>query len=209
MSEYDIWLNNTKRLWDWISQQPNLIVLKQSMGDRIYCQFDHTPQQEIAFKRQIARKLSQIDVGNNTFEDLVNQLEEIQTDQVLYMSSRQVTKTNIGTTFVNLFSDFSGRPFFADFTGFTKLAFQTYWTKVGTGVQHLRIVDDSGVIVSDLINTENLGGGTGLTTGDNPLVNYTIPAAYVRFKGKLRIQVRSTVAADDPIFEGMNIYLRR
>jgi hypothetical protein len=133
MSEYDIWLNNTKRLWDWISQQPNLIVLKQSMGDRIYCQFDHTPQQEIAFKRQIARKLSQIDVGNNTFEDLVNQLEEIQTDQVLYMSSRQVTKTNIGTTFVNLFSDFSGRPFFADFTGFTKLAFQTYWTKVGTG----------------------------------------------------------------------------
>lgn len=209
MSEYDIWINNTKRLYEWIAQQPNLILLKENMGDRIYCQFNHTPTEEIQFKRQVLKRLLQVDTGNNTFQDLFPQLEELQTDQLLYMSSRQVTKTNIGSTFVNLFTDFSGRPFFADLTGFKSLAFQTYWTKIGIGSQHLRIIDDSGVITSDLINTENLGGGTGLVTGDNPLANYSIPVAYTNFKGKLRIQVRSTTAADDPVFEGMNIYLRR
>ena len=151
MSEYDIWINNTGKLWEWISQQPNLVLLKNPMNDRIYCRFNHTPQEEIIFKRQILKRLLQIDTGNNTFQDLLSQLEELQTDQLLYMSSRQVTKTNIGSTFVNLFTDFSGRPFFADLTGFTKMAFQTYWTKIGTGAQHLRIIDDSGVITSDLI----------------------------------------------------------
>ena len=211
MSEYDIWLNNSKRLWDWISQQPNLVILKQLMGDRIYCQFNHTPQEEIVFKRQVLKRLLQIDIGNNTFQDLLPQLEELQTDALLWTFTKTITLTDIGTTFKNLFAEtgINGRPFFADFTGFTKLAFQTFWRKIGTGAQHLKIIDDSGVITSDLINTETLGGGNGLTSGDNALTNYAIPAPYVGFKGKLRIQVRSTVATDDPVCEGMNIYLRR
>lgn len=209
-TEYDIHPSALKALYDWISLQPNLLSIQYSgVGDRIYCVFDHTPEQSATFKRQIARRVNQIDIGNNTFETLPNMLEELQSDQLLFTSDRQITKTNVGTSFVNLFTHSTGAPFFADFTGFTKMAFITLWTKVGTGSQHLRIFDDSGTIPTDLINTETLGGGTGLVTGDNSLSNYAIPAPYVNFKGKLRIQVRSTVAADDPVFEGIRIYLRR
>lgn len=204
--------NNKDVLEDWIPLQTGVLdIIPEQNGDyvkiTVTCDFQ-TENDKTNFIAGLEKRLSNVKIGDVP-EQITKYIEQIRTDQLLYMSSRQVTKTNVGTTFVNLFTDFSGRPFFADFTGFTKLAFQTYWTKVGSGSQHLRIVDDSGGITSDLINTENLGGGNGLVTGDNPLANYTIPASYTNFKGKLRIQVRSTVAADDPVFEGMNIYLRR
>ena len=194
---------------EFVIDYPNRLEMITSKNG-IVVSIDHpNVADEILFREEVTKRIGIKSDSDTNFVNAARFIDEIKTDQLLYMSSRQVTKTNIGTTFVNLFTDFSGRPFFADFTGFTKLAFQTYWTKIGTGSQHLRIVDDSGVIVTPLINTENLGGGTGLVTGDNPLANFTIPAEYVNFKGKLRIQVRSTVAADDPVFEGINIYLRR
>jgi|SRR5215213_1631704 len=205
---YDIDLDPYSKLIEWIQVQPNLISIVKG-GSKIVCEFNHTLTEEIAFKAEIANRLFQIDVGNNIFEFTLPKLTSLQTDQLLYSNTRSITKTNISATFANLFTDFNGMPFFADFTGFTRLAFQIFWTKIGTGAQHLKIIDDSGVIVTDLINTENLGGGTGLVTGDNALANYTIPSPYVNFKGKLRIQARSTINTDDPVFVGIFIYLRR
>lgn len=204
--------NNKEIVESWIPLQSGVLdIVPEQNGSyvkiTVTCDFANENDRN-NFISGLEKRFSNVKI-NDTPEQISKYIEQIRTDQLLYMSSRQVTKTNIGTTFTNLFTDFSGRPFFADFTGFSRLAFQTYWTKIGTGSQHLRIIDDSGVITSDLINTESLGGGTGLVTGDNALANYTIPAPYTNFKGKLRIQVRSTVAADDPIFEGMNIYLRR
>lgn len=199
----------TPQIYNYLVNLSTRQTLETQAGT-IIVSIDHPDSaDEITFKQKIANEVTSSIEIDGILENINRYLSEIQTDQLLYMSSRQVTKTNIGTTFVNLFTDFSGRPFFADLTGFTRLAFQTYWTKIGTGNQHLRIVDDSGAITSDLINTETLGTGTGLVTGDNSLANYSIPALYTNFKGKLRIQVRSTVAADDPVFEGINIYLRR
>lgn len=208
MTLYEFYFDTERKIYEWLLTQPNLVFVNNPSGHIIACEFNHNAAQETAFKQEMASRFFQV-VINETSENMTNKLKELATDQLLWTTSRQVTKTNIGSTFTNLFTDFSGRPFFADMTGFTKMAFQTFWTKIGTGNQHIRIIDDSGTITSDLINTESLGGGSGLSTGDNALANFTIPANYIDFRGKLRIQVRSTVAADDPVFEGINIYLRR
>lgn len=201
MAEYDIHLNPRQKLVEWIEQQPNLIRIKKGIADKIYCEFNHTPEESVAFKRQIARRLSQIDIGNSTFETLINQLEELQTDQLLYTTSQSVTKTNIGLNYVDLFSDYGGRPFFVDTTGFTKLAIQILWTKVGTGTQTMQIVNhaDGAVVIES----------PSLTTQSNEFANVAIPPAFLNFKGKWRLQVKSTTASDDPVCSAVSIYLRR
>lgn len=201
MTEYDIWLNSTRRLHEWILQQPNLVLVKQPMDDRIYCQFNHTPQEEITFKRNILKRLFQIDIGNNTFTDLLKQLEEIQTDQLFFTTETQTVKNNIGTTYTNVFTTHSGRPFFIDTTGFTRMAVQILWTKSGTGTQTLRIVDDtSGTQIVE---------SPSLVTGSNDFADVNIPQGALNFKGRWRIQCKSTVANDGPTFVGMRLYLRR
>jgi len=202
MAEYDIHFYPLPALYEWISQQPNLLELRLAgNSDRIYCVFDHTPQDAINFKRQLARRITQVDIGNNTFETLPNQLEELQTDQLLYTTSQSVTKTNIGTAYVDLFTDYGGRPFFVDTTGFTRLAVQILWTKVGTGTQTMQIVNHA----NDAVVLES----PSLTTQSNEFANVAIPQAFLNFKGKWRLQVKSTTASDDPVCSGVSIYLRR
>jgi hypothetical protein len=207
-AEYDIWINNYKRLHEWISQQPNLISIDPSSqsGDRIYCQFNHTTlEEQKEFKKNVVARIFEIDTGNNTFETLLDQLEELQTDQLFYsvefLPTAGLIKTNIGATYTNLFPDLAGRPFFIDTTGFTKLAVQILWTKVGTGTQTIRIIDDAS-------GTQILESPS-LITGSNDFANVNIPTEFLNFKGKWRLQAKSTVAADDPTFFGIRIYLRR
>lgn len=200
--EYDIHFSPITQLYQWIEQQPNLVEIRLAgNSDRIYCVFDHTAAASENFKRQIARRITQIDIGNNTFETLINQLDELQTDQLLYTTSQSVTKTNIGLNYVDLFSDYGGRPFFVDTTGFTKLAVQILWTKVGTGTQTMQIVNhaDGAVVIES----------PSLTTQSNEFANIAIPQAFLNFKGKWRLQVKSTTAADDPVCSGVSLFLRR
>lgn len=206
MVEYDITINNQKRLYDWIAIQPGLISIAPFNTDKIYCEFNHTPQQSASFKEDLIERLAEVDIGNNTFELLMPQLRQIKTDQAFYSCEFNpgITKTNIGLTYVNIFTDFSGRPFFIDTTGFKSMAIQILWTKVGTGVQTVRIVNDAD-------NTQVLeSGGLGNTPGaSDDFPNVAIPPAFLKFKGKWRLQAKSTVAADDPIFVGIRLYLRR
>jgi len=209
VTDYEIpFLKNT---YDFVSNYPNRLQMNVSDG-MISFSIDHlNTLDELLFQSELSRRMG-IKIGSNSFQNICRFIDEIKTDQLLYVSARQVILNNIGITFKNLFSDFNGRSFFSDLTGFTKMAFQTFWNKNGgTGQHHLKIIDSSGIIPTPLINTEDLGGGNGLAGGnsDNALSNYTIPITYENFKGKLRIQVRSTVDTDSPIFEGINIYLRR
>lgn len=205
--EYDIYINNGKRLWEWISQQPNLVTLTAYNPDKIYCEFNHDAGQASTFKEELIARFGEVDIGNNTFEQLLPQLKLIKTDMPLYICELNpgITKTNIGAIYVNIFTDFSGRPFFVDTTGFTKLAVQILWTKgAGTGVQTMRIVDHAN-------DTQVLESGSlGLTAGQSDdFPNVTIPLAFRNFIGKWRLQAKSTVAGDDPVFVGIRIYLRR
>lgn len=201
MSEYEILYSPA--LYDWISQQPNLVTILRSgiNGDKIYSVFNHTSEDETAFKKQLVRRMLSVDIGNNTFETLIDKIEEIQTDQVAYITTQPVTKTNIGTSYVDIYTDFGGRPFFIDTTGFTKMAIQVLWTRVGTGTQTMQIVNHA--------NGEVILESPALTTQSNEFTNVAIPANYLNFKGKWRLQAKSTTAADDPVFAGFALYLRR
>src|SRR5688572_199999 len=104
MTEYDIYINNIKKLHEWISQQPNLVLLRPFNSDRIYCQFNHTAAEELAFKQEIADRLFSIDIGNNTFENTLPNLTVVQTGLPIFTSELVITKNNIGTSFINYFT---------------------------------------------------------------------------------------------------------
>lgn len=208
MVEYEIYLNNTKRLYQWISQQPNLVTLYPYDPDKIYCEFNHTAGEQAIFKENIIEKLAEVDIGGNTFEILINQLRQIKTDQLFYSCEfipTGIVKTNLGTTYVNVFSDFGGRPFFIDTTGFKTMAIQILWNKAGgASVHNMRVVNDAD-------NTQIVESGSlGLNAGQSDdFPNVTIPPAFMNFKGKWRLQCKAGNATDDPIFVGFRLYLRR
>jgi len=211
MVEYDFYVNNGRKIFDWISQQPNLVSIAPFNGEKIYCVFNHNAAQASKFKEDLIERMLEVDIGNNTFELLLPQLRQIKTDQLVYAielppsTTAGITLTNIGTTFVNIFPDFNGRPFFIDTTGFKSMAIQVLWNKGAgsTGTHTMRIVDD--VDNTQVIASGSLGTGT--SSDDFP--NVTIPEAFINFKGKWRLQAKSTVTNDDPIFIGFRLYLRR
>ncbi len=126
-----------------------------------------------------------------------------ETDAVLYQSEFTITKTNVNIVYVNLFNDFGGRPFLVDTSGYSKIAVQILWNKnAGVSAHDLRIVNDA-------VPTEVFYERLNLTNGENVDANVTIPAQFINFKGKLRIQVKAGNATDDPIFSSIRIYLRR
>jgi len=124
-------------------------------------------------------------------------------DAVLYTSEFTITKTNVNTVYVDLFTDFNGRPFVVDTRGFTALAVQIFWNKnAGVSNHDLRIVNnaDPTKVIYEKLN---------LVNGVNLDASVDIPTDFITFKGQLRIQVKAGNATDDPIFSAIRIYLRR
>jgi hypothetical protein len=115
-----------------------------------------------------------------------------------------ITKTNIGTTYVNICPGLNGEPLVADFTGCTEYRVRLYANLVGTGQFGARILR---VGTSDVLHdAPNLGaaGERALDTGW-----IALPAAFVgQTILELVAQGKSQTAADDPIFRYMALGLR-
>src|SRR5215211_1327601 len=78
---------------------------------------------ELQFQAELAKRVSGLDIDTvNT--NIGRFIDEIKTDQLFFTTETAVTKTNVGTAYVDIFTDFGGRPFFIDTTGFTRLAVQ-------------------------------------------------------------------------------------
>lgn len=194
---YKIDTNVDDNFTSWLQSQPNLIQINVLDPHLLYVIFDHTAQQSIDFKKLLADKLS-----TNT-QNVAKYIDVLLADASLYTSEFTITKTDVGTTYVNLFTDFGGRPFPVDTTGFTGLAVQTLWNKnAGVGTHFIRIVNhaDTTQIIYENVN---------LTNGENLDANVTIPAQFTNFRGKLRLQVKTSNTTDDPIFSAIRVYLRR
>ena len=115
-----------------------------------------------------------------------------------------ITKTNIGTSYVNINPGLNGERIVADFTGCTEFRLILHANLVGTGQWGARVIKDSNSDV--LIEAANLGAA-----GERELDSdwTTLPAA---FQGQglmyLRVQAKSTTAADDPVFRSCVVGLR-
>jgi hypothetical protein len=119
-----------------------------------------------------------------------------------------ITKTNIGTSYVNIFPAFyDGVPIPIDTKGYTKIGIVLLWNKNGgTGRHDVRLINNNG---ANEVFVSSEAMPSGLPSGRTKNYDITIPEDFTNFRGELRLQGKSTVATDSPIFDGLWIYLIR
>lgn len=113
-----------------------------------------------------------------------------------------ITKTNVGTNYVNVLPGLNGQRALLDFTGCTEFRIVLSANLVGTGAFGARIIRDGDSAV--LFEAANLGaaGERELDSNWQPIPQGWDGLVYVRLQGK------SVTAADDPIFRGCSVGLR-
>ena len=116
--------------------------------------------------------------------------------------SLDVTKSNIGTSFVNCYTGYNGKQELIAFTGFTQYRVIYHVNKVGTGTQTWRLLESNGSDVIGQIDDTAGAGEHELDTGWLSL------PAWATNEKKVHPQGKSTVAGDDPVFRGCHVYLK-
>lgn len=135
-------------------------------------------------------------------------------DQLIMAITRQQTFTNLGNSYIDVFAAlYNGFPHGLDTTAFTKFGVVILWNKNGgTGRHDMRLVNANNT-TEVILHTENRtvanSGADGLANGTTKDYNIAIPAAFTNWVGEVKLQVKSSVATDDPIFDAFLLYLRR
>ena len=115
-----------------------------------------------------------------------------------------ITKTNIGTAYVNICPGLNGERVAVDFTGCTQFRFFLSANLVGTGQFGARCIRDSDNTV--LIENANLGAA-GERDVDSDWQN--LPAAFLgQGLTLMRLQGKSQTAADGPVFRRCTLGLK-
>lgn len=114
------------------------------------------------------------------------------------------TKTNVGSTYVDVYTTTGseGKPVYIDFTGYTHYRCVLYYNKVGSGTNSVKIctiANPTTEVLHDFSNAVSNENDSGLTA----LPSFA--ASGGRFE--LKMMIKSTTAADDPVVEGMRVYL--
>lgn len=174
-----------------LQSQPNLIQL-ECMVDATVFTFDHTPAQSLAFKKLLATKAG-------LYNDSLAQYVNPRGAQLVYATDTARTFTNIGTAFVNVQARSDGMSFGVDTGQYDQVKMIVHWTKIGTGTQTVQIIDKATSTV--LISMD-------VVSGVNVSPTNAISAALQDTSKLYLIQAKSTVAADDPVFEGIRVYMR-
>lgn len=113
--------------------------------------------------------------------------------------TKDVTKTNIGTSYVNVPVGLNGERKFVDFTGCTQFRIRLWANLIGTGAFAARIIRDSDSTV--LFESTNLGAA-----GERELDSgwQNLPAGFTG-EEVLRLQAKSATNTDDPIFRSCDL----
>ena len=122
----------------------------------------------------------------------------------LFGPGASLTKTNIGTAYVNICVGANGERQVVDLTGCTEFRLMLHANLAGSGQWGARVVRDGDNEV--LFEQANLGAG-----GERELDSdwTALPAAFLGQGLTLfRAQAKSTTAADDPTFRSLKIGLR-
>lgn len=126
--------------------------------------------------------------------------------QCAFQVWRSVTKTNIGTAYVQIYDSVAfdeEHLSMIDFTNVTEVRIVWLWDYVGTGAQQLRWVDqgnDANVLFeSSTFTADQDPGDSGW---------FALPAAFVNQAKRIEWQGKSATAGDDPIPKGYKIMTR-
>jgi hypothetical protein len=128
--------------------------------------------------------------------------EEATNVEQYLLLSKDVTKTNIGTAYVNVPPGANGERSLVEFTGCTELRLVLNMNAVGTGPWQVRVVRDGDSAV--LYESPNITGAgeKELDTGWLPMPAQASGLELVRF------QAKSSVGADDPVFRRLVMLVR-
>jgi hypothetical protein len=113
-----------------------------------------------------------------------------------------ITKANLGTTYADLFTTISAESNGADVDATGKNSFRLYvaWNKnAGSGTHSLQVIST--------VTTDVLGTVPTLVNGRN-VVTGTIPAYFQDNVRTVKLQAKSTVSTDDPIFYNAHLYFK-
>ena len=195
MVDYRINQNLPDSVKQEIGAMPNLTAAESNNISTFYS-FDHTPAQSTAFKKWLNGKL-----GLN--DDALSKYTNFTGMSTAYTTDYPVTLTNIGTTFKNVYGRSDGMSFGVDTDVFEDVRLVVHWTTGAgdTGVHSLRVVDKAAP-------ANVLASFSTLVSGSNQGAITPIPTALLGTQKLYLIQVKSTVASDDPVFEGLRLYLR-
>jgi hypothetical protein len=163
-----------------------------------------TDEEKLQLRKLLLRMLRQRGVTIQEFIGRVVRGEEATNMKMYHLLGPGVaiTKTNIGTNYVNISPRLNGERQLIDFTGCTQYRLVGRANFVGTGPFGLRVIRDSDSAV--LFENANLS-----QTGERELDTdwQSLPAAATGLIF-VRIQAKSNVAADDPVFGGIVMAVR-
>ena len=110
------------------------------------------------------------------------------------------TKSNIGTSFVNVYTTGNGDPVRIDTNGKSTVTLIIDWTKVGAGTQKC--------IVTTVTTLQDLITFTNVVSGLNTNATQDIPAALENTIANYKVMCKSTTGTDDPIWLTGQVLLR-
>jgi hypothetical protein len=112
-----------------------------------------------------------------------------------------LTKTNLGTTFVDLQPASGSEGNGCDVDGTGRVGYRLYvsWNKnFGSGTHSVQVISQT---TTDVLATLTVVDGRNVTTG-------TLSAYYQDQIRSVKLQAKSTVSTDDPIFYGARLYFK-
>jgi hypothetical protein len=163
-----------------------------------------TAEEGEVLRRLLLRKLRQKGVSIPQFSGRVVRGEEATNVKAynLLGPGVAVTKTNIGTSWVNVLPGANGERSLVDFTGGTEYRLVASANLVGTGPFGLRVVRDSDSVALYENAAIAVTGERELDTDWQPLPAEASGLALVR------VQAKSVTAADDPVFRRVTMLVR-
>ncbi|OHB77708.1 MAG: hypothetical protein A2Z25_20700 [Planctomycetes bacterium RBG_16_55_9] len=122
--------------------------------------------------------------------------------QLAAVWTKDITKTNIGSVFVNVYIGANGELQGVDFKGYKEYRFVVCVNKVGTGTQTAALVDNANS--ANLISLDDAGAA-----GEHMLDSgWTVCPAWATNTINLKPMAKSTITTDDPVYRQFALYLR-
>jgi len=169
-------------------------------------ELDATPWTAAEKKQFIKLGLKRLRVLGLALDNVIGRVtngEEATNVKSWMILGKDVTKTNIGTTYVNVSPGLNGERMLIDLTGCTQYRLILNLNCVGSGAWGARLVRDS----DNAIIVEN-GNITGAGEKELDTGWQNIPGTVQNTEFLVRLQGKSTTAADDPVFRRAIMFSR-
>ena len=115
------------------------------------------------------------------------------------MGDLSSTKTNIGTAFVDIYTQTNsdGKSVQIDTSGKTQVRLMVFWNKIGTGTHSVQVLE---------VGTSNMLISIDVVSGRNTFALTNIPASATNSVKFYKLPPKTTTGADEPVFEGTRMY---